>query len=44
VNQSRVDALRSGDLNWSDAVPLQQLNTLERPFVQLRHVGDGRDP
>src|SRR5947208_7038092 len=28
VNQSRVDALRSGDLNWSDAVPLQQLNTL----------------
>jgi len=28
VNQSRVDALRSGDLDWSDAVPLQQLNTL----------------
>ena len=29
VDQSRVDALRSGDLNWSDAVPLQQLNTLK---------------
>jgi peptide/nickel transport system substrate-binding protein len=29
VNQSRVDALRSGDLNWSDAVPLQQLNSLK---------------
>ena len=29
VNQSRVDALRSGDLNWSDAVPLQQLTTLK---------------
>jgi peptide/nickel transport system substrate-binding protein len=29
VDQSRVDALQSGDLNWSDAVPLQQLNTLK---------------
>ena len=29
VNQSRIDALRSGDLNWSDAVPLQQLSTLK---------------
>jgi peptide/nickel transport system substrate-binding protein len=29
VNQSRVDALRSGDLNWSDAVPLQQLTSLK---------------
>jgi peptide/nickel transport system substrate-binding protein len=29
VDQSRIDALRSGDLNWSDAVPLQQLNTLK---------------
>jgi peptide/nickel transport system substrate-binding protein len=28
VDQSRVDALRSGDLNWADAVPLQQLQTL----------------
>ncbi len=28
VDQSRVDALQSGDLNWSDAVPLQQLNAL----------------
>ncbi len=29
VDQSRVDALRSGDLNWADAVPLQQLTTLK---------------
>jgi peptide/nickel transport system substrate-binding protein len=29
VDQSRIDALRSGDLNWVDAVPLQQLNTLK---------------
>jgi peptide/nickel transport system substrate-binding protein len=29
VDQSRIDALQSGDLNWSDAVPLQQLNTLK---------------
>ena len=29
VNQSRIDALRSGDLNWSDAIPLQQLGTLK---------------
>ena len=29
VNQSRIDALRSGDLNWSDAIPLQQLDTLK---------------
>jgi peptide/nickel transport system substrate-binding protein len=28
VDQSRVDALRSGDLNWADAVPLQQLPSL----------------
>ena len=30
VNQSRIDALNSGDLNWSDAVPLQQLPTLSK--------------
>jgi peptide/nickel transport system substrate-binding protein len=29
VDQSRIDALQSGDLNWSDAVPLQQLETLK---------------
>jgi len=29
VDQSRLDALQSGDLNWADAVPLQQLNTLK---------------
>ena len=29
VDQSRIDALRSGDLNWSDAIPLQQLDTLK---------------
>jgi peptide/nickel transport system substrate-binding protein len=28
VDQSRIDALRSGDLNWVDAVPLQNLDTL----------------
>ncbi|HET9519835.1 MAG TPA: ABC transporter substrate-binding protein [Candidatus Limnocylindrales bacterium] len=28
VDQSRVEALRSGDLDWADAVPLQQLKTL----------------
>ncbi|HEY0416056.1 MAG TPA: ABC transporter substrate-binding protein [Gaiellaceae bacterium] len=32
VDQSRIDALRSGDLDWLDAVPLQQLN-------QLKHDG-----
>jgi peptide/nickel transport system substrate-binding protein len=29
VDQSRIDALNSGDLNWSDAVPLQQLDSLK---------------
>ncbi len=28
VDQSRIDALRSGDLDWLDAIPLQQLKTL----------------
>ena len=28
VDQSRVEALRSGDLDWADAIPLQQLKTL----------------
>src|SRR4029450_508393 len=26
VDQSRIDALQSGDLTWADAAPLQQLN------------------
>lgn len=30
VDQSRVEALRSGDLDWADAVPLQQLSTLSQ--------------
>jgi peptide/nickel transport system substrate-binding protein len=29
VDQSRIDALRSGELDWLDAVPLQQLNQLK---------------
>ncbi len=28
VDQSRIEALRSGDLDWADAIPLQQLTTL----------------
>ena len=28
VDQSRIEALRSGDLDWADAIPLQQLKTL----------------
>ena len=30
VDQSRIEALRSGELDWVDAVPLQQLSTLSR--------------
>jgi peptide/nickel transport system substrate-binding protein len=29
VDQSRIEALRSGELDWVDAVPLQQLETLK---------------
>jgi peptide/nickel transport system substrate-binding protein len=29
VDQSRIDGLRSGELNWVDAVPLQSLDTLK---------------
>jgi peptide/nickel transport system substrate-binding protein len=29
VDQSRIDALSSGELNWADAVPLQQLSSLK---------------
>lgn len=30
VDQSRIDALRSGELDWVDAVPLQQLPALSK--------------
>jgi peptide/nickel transport system substrate-binding protein len=30
VDQSRIDGLRSGELDWVDAVPLQQLTTLSK--------------
>jgi peptide/nickel transport system substrate-binding protein len=30
VDQSRVDALSAGEINWADAVPLQQLPTLSK--------------
>jgi peptide/nickel transport system substrate-binding protein len=30
VDQSRVDALSAGEINWADAVPLQQLATLSK--------------
>lgn len=30
VDQSRIEALRSGDLDWADALPLQQLATLSK--------------
>jgi peptide/nickel transport system substrate-binding protein len=29
VDQSRIDGLRSGELNWVDAIPLQDLNSLK---------------
>jgi len=29
VDQSRIDALASGEINWADAVPLQQIATLK---------------
>ncbi len=29
VDESRIQALRSGELNWVDAIPLQQVNTLK---------------
>lgn len=30
VDQSRIDALRSGQLDWLDAIPLQQLGQLQK--------------
>jgi peptide/nickel transport system substrate-binding protein len=38
VDQSRIDALRSGDLDWADAIPLQQLKTL-RTDSSFNYVG-----
>jgi len=38
VDQSRIDALRSGDLDWLDAVPLQQLPALQKDG-SLTYVG-----
>jgi peptide/nickel transport system substrate-binding protein len=29
VDESRIQGLRSGELNWVDAIPLQQVNTLK---------------
>lgn len=29
VDQSRIDALASGEINWADAIPLQQIATLK---------------
>jgi peptide/nickel transport system substrate-binding protein len=29
VDQSRIDSLRSGELDWADAIPLQQVATLK---------------
>jgi peptide/nickel transport system substrate-binding protein len=38
VDQSRIDALRGGQLDWADAVPLQQLGTLKKDSG-FRYVG-----
>jgi peptide/nickel transport system substrate-binding protein len=38
VDQSRVDSLRSGDLDWVDAIPLQELTTLSKDPT-LTYVG-----
>ena len=45
VDQSRIDGLSAGELDWVDAVPLQQLSTLSTdPAVHVRHVGHGGHP
>ena len=38
VDQSRIDGLRSGELDWADAIPLQQLTTL-RSDPSFTYVG-----
>src|SRR4051812_2138133 len=38
VDQSRIDGLRSGELDWVDAIPLQQLKTL-RSDPSFTYVG-----
>ena len=45
VDQSRIEGLRSGELDWVDAIPLQQLPALSQdPRVQLRDQPDRRHP
>ncbi|MFI5054590.1 MAG: ABC transporter substrate-binding protein, partial [Acidimicrobiia bacterium] len=43
VDQSRIDSLRSGELNWVDAVPLQSLTALQSDptfnFVSAPNAG-----
>jgi peptide/nickel transport system substrate-binding protein len=43
VDESRIQALRSGELNWVDAIPLQQVNTLKTDpafnFVTAANAG-----
>jgi peptide/nickel transport system substrate-binding protein len=38
VDQSRIDALRGGQLDWVDAIPLQQLTALKKDS-SVRYVG-----
>lgn len=40
VDQSRIDALRSGDLDWVDAIPLQELSSLMKDPT-FTYVGSG---
>jgi peptide/nickel transport system substrate-binding protein len=43
VDESRIQGLRSGELNWVDAIPLQQVNTLKADpafnFVTAANAG-----
>jgi peptide/nickel transport system substrate-binding protein len=43
VDESRIQGLRSGELNWVDAIPLQQVNTLKTDpafnFVTASNAG-----
>jgi peptide/nickel transport system substrate-binding protein len=43
VDESRIQGLRSGELNWVDAIPLQQVNTLKSDpafnFVTAANAG-----
>ena len=45
VDQSRIDALSAGELDWADAIPLQQVPALKQgPALHLRHEPGGRHP